>query len=215
MDWVQIALTAAAFLASLSFHEAAHAWTAWRLGDYTGKALGRVSLNPIRHIDPFGTILLPALLWWSTDGRVVFGYAKPVPYNPYVLKNPSLGSAAIAAAGPGSNLLLATTSAILLGLASPGGVLGGSLGHHFLLLSISVNLYLALFNLLPLPPLDGGTVLAGLLGRDAQAAFARIETFGFIILIVLMQTGFLGRVLHPAFDFLWEHLLTLAGSIRG
>jgi Zn-dependent protease len=215
MDWVQIALTAAAFLASLSFHEAAHAWTAWRLGDYTGKALGRVSLNPIRHIDPFGTILLPALLWWSTDGRVVFGYAKPVPYNPYVLKNPSLGSAAIAAAGPGSNLLLATTCAILLGLASPGGVLGGSLGHHFLLLSISVNLYLALFNLLPLPPLDGGTVLAGLLGRDAQAAFARIETFGFIILIVLMQTGFLGRVLHPAFDFLWEHLLTLAGSIRG
>jgi Zn-dependent protease len=164
---------------------------------------------------PFGTILLPALLWWSTGGRVVFGYAKPVPYNPYVLKNPSLGSAAIAAAGPGSNLLLATTCAILLGLASPGGVLGGSLGHHFLLLSISVNLYLALFNLLPLPPLDGGTVLAGLLGRDAQAAFARIETFGFIILIVLMQTGFLGRVLHPAFDFLWEHLLTLAGSIRG
>jgi Zn-dependent protease len=215
MDWVQIALTAAAFLASLSFHEAAHAWTAWRLGDYTGKALGRVSLNPIRHIDPFGTILLPALLWWSTGGRVVFGYAKPVPYNPYVLKNPSLGSAAIAAAGPGSNLLLATTCAILLGLASPGGVLGGSLGHHFLLLSISVNLYLALFNLLPLPPLDGGTVLAGLLGRDAQAAFARIETFGFIILIVLMQTGFLGRVLHPAFDFLWEHLLALAGSIRG
>jgi len=215
MDWVQIALTAAAFLASLSFHEAAHAWTAWRLGDYTGKAMGRVSLNPIRHIDPFGTILLPALLWWSTGGRVVFGYAKPVPYNPYVLKNPSLGSAAIAAAGPGSNLLLATTCAILLGLASPGGVLGGSLGHHFLLLSISVNLYLALFNLLPLPPLDGGTVLAGLLGRDAQAAFARIETFGFIILIVLMQTGFLGRVLHPAFDFLWEHLLTLAGSIRG
>ncbi|HVG93723.1 MAG TPA: site-2 protease family protein [Planctomycetota bacterium] len=215
MDWVQIALTAAAFLASLSFHEAAHAWTAWRLGDYTGKAMGRVSLNPIRHIDPFGTILLPALLWWSTGGRVVFGYAKPVPYNPYVLKNPSLGSAAIAAAGPGSNLLLATTCAILLGLASPGGVLGGSLGHHFLLLSISVNLYLALFNLLPLPPLDGGTVLAGLLGRDAQAAFARIETFGFIILIVLMQTGFLGRVLHPAFDFLWEHLLALAGSIRG
>ena len=215
MDWVQIALTAAAFLASLSFHEAAHAWTAWRLGDYTGKALGRVSLNPIRHIDPFGTILLPALLWWSTGGRVVFGYAKPVPYNPYVLKNPSLGSAAIAAAGPGSNLLLATTCAILLGLASPGGVLGGSLGHHFLLLSISINLYLALFNLLPLPPLDGGTVLAGLLGRDAQAAFARIETFGFIILIVLMQTGFLGRVLHPAFDFLWEHLLALAGSIRG
>jgi Zn-dependent protease len=215
MDWVQIALTAAAFLVSLSFHEAAHAWTAWRLGDYTGKALGRVSLNPIRHIDPFGTILLPAFLLWSTSGRVVFGYAKPVPYNPYVLKNPSLGSAAIAAAGPASNLLLAVACAVLLGFASPGGVLGGSLGHHFLRLSISVNLYLALFNLLPLPPLDGGTVLAGLLGRDAQAAFARIETFGFIILIVLMQTGVLGRVLMPTFDFLWDHLMTLAGSIRG
>jgi Zn-dependent protease len=215
MDWVEFTLWIGAFLLSLSVHEAAHAWTAWKLGDWTGKSLGRVSLNPIRHIDPFGTVLLPLVLWFTTKGAVSFGYAKPVPYNPYVLRNPSLGSAAIAAAGPGSNLLLALASAVLLGLASPGGVLGGSLGHEFLLLSIRVNIYLALFNLLPLPPLDGGTVVAGLLGRQAQAAFARIESFGFIILIVLMQTGFLGKVLFPAFRFLYLHAIDLAGGIRG
>jgi Zn-dependent protease len=215
MDWVQIALMAAALLLSLSVHEAAHAWTAWRLGDDTGKALGRVSLNPVRHIDPFGTIVLPALLLWSSGGRIVFGYAKPVPYRPYLLRNPSLGSAAIAGAGPGSNLLLAAASAVLLGLVSPGGVLGGSLGHQFLRISITVNVYLALLNLLPFPPLDGGTVLAGFLGRAAQAAFARIEAFGFILLLVLMQTGILGRVITPAFEYLRDHLLTLAGSIRG
>jgi Zn-dependent protease len=215
MNWVEFTLWIGAFLLSLSVHEASHAWTAWKLGDWTGKSLGRVSLNPLRHIDPFGTVLLPLVLWFTSKGTVTFGYAKPVPYNPYVLRNPSLGSATIAAAGPASNLLLALLAALLLGLASPGGVLSGSLGHQFLLLSIRVNIYLALFNLLPIPPLDGGTVAAGLLGRQAQAAFARLENFGFLILILLMQTGFLGKVLVPAFRFLYLHALDLAGSLRG
>jgi Zn-dependent protease len=215
MDWSKIAVTAAAFLVSLSVHEAAHAWTAWKLGDPTGQALGRVSLNPLRHIDPLGTVLLPLFLWWSTKGEVVFGYAKPVPYNPFALRNPSLGSAMIAAAGPTSNLLLAALFALCLGLVSPGGVLTGTMGQQVLGWAIAINFWLALFNLVPLPPLDGGTVLSGLLGRRAQDAFARYGNLGFILLIVLWNTGVLDRVLRPAFEVLMTGALSLAGSLRG
>ena len=216
MDWRTFALYAAAFLISLSFHESAHAWTASRLGDMTGARLGRISLNPMRHIDLFGTILLPLMLWFGSHGTVMFGYAKPVPYNPYALKNPPLGSAAIAAAGPLSNLLLAVVAAYSFGLLTHGsGFAGGSVGAQFFRILMFVNVGLASFNLIPCPPLDGGTVLSGLLPAGPRQAFAQIERYGFLILLALMYTGMLDRILGPVQDFLLTYLLKFAGGFRG
>jgi Zn-dependent protease len=209
---------AVAFLLSLSVHECAHAWTAWRLGDETGYLLGRVSLNPVRHIDPVGTLLLPGLLLWSTKGAFVFGYAKPVPYQPYALRNPYLGSAAIAGAGPASNFLLATASAVALGLVSGTGPMTGTLGHRLLVDLIVVNACLGIFNLVPVPPLDGFTVVAGLLPRRLSMAWGRLEALGPALFVVLVVTGTLRQVTAPVTDFALEALGRLAvhvGDLRG
>lgn len=214
MDWQKFAIYVAAFLLSLSFHESAHAWAALRLGDHTGARLGRISLNPIRHIDLFGTVLLPLALWFGSHGTVMFGYAKPVPYNPYALRNPPLGSAAIAAAGPASNLVLAIAAATSLHfLVGPGG--GASLLLQFFWTLLLVNVTLACFNMLPIPPLDGGTVLAGLLPPGPRRAFAQVENYGFIILIVLMYTRLLYRILEPLQNFVLKYLLKIVGGDLG
>lgn len=213
MDGYAILFTILTFLLSLSVHESAHAWVAWKLGDPTGRALGRVSLNPARHVDPVGTVLLPLVLAWSSNGAVTFGYAKPVPYNPYAMRNPQLGAAAVAAAGPASNFLLATVAAVLFGLAGPAGPF--TLGHELLLRLMIVNVSLGLFNLVPLPPLDGGTIVSGLLPRRAAEAWARLELLAPVVLVALMATGALGRFLGPASQAVLDVLLRLAWSLRG
>lgn len=177
---------------AITVHEAAHGYAARRFGDNTAYALGRVTLNPVRHIDPLGTILMPLMLYFATSGAFLFGYAKPVPVNIGQLRNPKRDMVWVALAGPASNFVMAIGWALLLvalvatGVDEPffvkmaqGGVL--------------VNLVMWAFNLFPLPPLDGGRVLAGLLPRGAAQNFmARIEPFGFFIVMGLVLAGILG-----------------------
>ena len=172
-------------LVAITFHEAAHGFVAWRLGDDTAKQLGRVTFNPLKHIDPFGTILLPALLIFA-NAPLLFGWAKPVPVNFYRLDNPRRDMVWVAAAGPGINLALAVVSALLIHLAVllPDDVARWSIAN--LQNSILINLVLAVFNMIPLPPLDGGRVAVGLLPRALASPLAKLERFGLFIIIALL-----------------------------
>jgi len=170
-------------LVAITLHEAAHGWMAAKLGDDTALRLGRVSFNPLRHIDPFGTILLPAMLLILSGGQIGFGYAKPVPVNFARLRNPRSGMILVAAAGPGINLLLAVAAALLLHAADllPTVVEGWLTAN--LINAVFINLLIALFNLLPIPPLDGGRILVGVLPRGPAAALARMERWGLLIIL--------------------------------
>jgi Zn-dependent protease len=178
---------------SVAFHESAHAWTAYRLGDPTGKLLGRITLNPIPHIDPFGTLLLPIALYMLTDGRFTFGYAKPVPYDPRYLKHPALGSALISAAGPISNLLLCIVFVFVAVGLHQHTELGGTVGYDVVVAVALVNVGLALFNLVPIPPLDGSGVLALFLPPPMRRSYLAIGAFGFILVLLLMRVPAFAR----------------------
>ena len=191
-------------LFSLTVHESAHAWTANRLGDPTARRLGRISLNPVVHIDPIGTILLPLVAFMA--GGLIFGWAKPVPVNPRNLANPRRDFLMIAAAGPASNVLLATAASLLMrvgpaGAAASGGVASVLFDVGFMV--IQLNLLLAVFNMIPIPPLDGGNVLAGLLPGPLADGYDRVvRPYGFMILLVLMMTGTLYDLIIPPFGVL-------------
>ena len=199
-DLLSIAIPFAIVLIALTIHEAAHAWTADRLGDSTARLLGRVSLNPIVHIDPIGTLLLPLLAVYS--GFPIIGWAKPVPVNTSRLRHPQRDFAVIAAAGPISNLLQAVAAALVV-LVLPADGLAAAV----LRLTVNINVFLALFNLIPVPPLDGGNVLAGLLPPAAANLFVAMRPFGFIILYALMFTGMLSAMIVPPALFLIRLLL--------
>jgi Zn-dependent protease len=209
-DIGQSLIILAVLLFSLTVHEMAHALTADWYGDPTARRLGRISLNPAVHIDPVGTIMLPLL--GLLAGGFVFGWAKPVPVNPANLKNHRRDFLVIAAAGPASNILMAIAASQLLGLV-PGG-LGASEGVPGVLATfgfamVQLNLLLAVFNMLPIPPLDGGNVLAGVLPEAVAASYDRlVRPYGFVILIVLMATGWLYRLIGPPLSFLMGWLLS-------
>ena len=189
---------------AITLHESAHGWAAGRLGDPTATMLGRVTINPIPHIDPIGTIAVPgALLLMSAltgGGGLLFGWAKPVPINPRYFRNPLKAMTITAAAGPLSNLLQMIFWALLLKALAAVGFY-----DKFVIsvcaAGISVNLMLMAFNLIPIPPLDGGLIVRGLLPRQAGMAFDKIEPYGFMILLVLMVGGGLSFFVRPFLMF--------------
>jgi len=206
-DLVAGALSFGIVLISLTIHEAAHAWTADRLGDPTARVLGRVSLNPLVHIDWLGTVLLPILA--AISHLPIIGWAKPVPVNMRNLRDPRRDFMFVAAAGPISNLLQAVVAAALFRLL-PESVRSGD-GSGFagfiLLAAVQINLLLAFFNLIPVPPLDGGNVLLGLLPPDMAVVYARLRQYGVIVLYALLLSGIASRLIIPPVLFLERILL--------
>lgn len=193
----KIAINALPLLFSIILHEISHGYVADKLGDPTARMLGRLTLNPLPHIDPIGTVLIPLMLL-ATGSPVLFGYAKPVPITTSNFKNPRRDMAISAAAGPITNLLLALISVILLRLVQysalgmqPDSAIMAVLVPIGLMLNTAIlwNVYLAIFNLIPLLPLDGGRVLMGFLPPKQAYSFSRIEPYGFFILIALIFTG--------------------------
>ena len=179
-----------ALVIAIVFHEVAHGWVALLLGDPTAKERKRLSLNPIRHVDPFGTLIVPGLL--MLGGLPAFGWAKPVPVIKERLRNPRFGMMAVAAAGPGTNLVLAAVGAVLLGLLLRpyGGLQLPSGIPAFVVLMLvnflAINVFLALFNLLPIPPFDGSHIVEGLLPEPAARAYERLRPYGFPLLFLLL-----------------------------
>lgn len=178
-------------LFAITIHEAAHGYAARHFGDNTAAMMGRITLNPIKHIDPIGTILMPLLLYFATSGAFLFGYAKPVPVNFGHLRNPKRDMIWVALAGPASNFVQALLWALALVL-----MVGLGLHERFFLemcrAGITVNLVMWAFNLFPLPPLDGGRILVGLLPWKQAQTVARIEPYGFFIVMALVIAGVVG-----------------------
>jgi Zn-dependent protease len=187
-----LAINAIPLIFAITIHEAAHGYAARKLGDNTAYMLGRVSLNPLKHIDPVGTILIPLMLI-LTGSPFLVGYAKPVPVNFGRLRNPRIDSIWVALAGPGSNFIQALIWAMLLI-----GLIGFGVDERFLVAmsqaGITWNLGLLVFNLFPLPPLDGGRILAGLLPARQSIALGKLESWGFFIVLALVFTGIIGNL---------------------
>jgi Zn-dependent protease len=200
LDYVQLFTGLVILLLSLTVHEAAHAWSADWLGDPTARKLGRLSLNPAVHIDPIGTLLFP-LIALATNLPLI-GWAKPVPVNTLALRpHWRQKFMLVAAAGPASNLVLALIGAVLVRLA-PAGPVSGAFETF-----VYVNVLLALFNMVPVPPLDGGNVLSGLLTGSMADTFDKLRPYGFIILYALMLSGILWTIVSPLMEFLMSLLL--------
>ncbi len=181
-------------LLAITLHEASHGYVAWRLGDDTAYRLGRVTFNPFKHVDPFGTVILPTVLFIA--GGFIFGWAKPVPVAFGKLRHPRRDMILVAAAGPGSNIFLATVSALVMQLLPFASLALGNWLGRALAASVLINLILAVFNMLPLPPLDGGRVAVGLLPRPLALRLARLERWGFVIIIgAIFVLPWLGRSL--------------------
>jgi len=221
MDILSIVISLIVLLFAITVHEASHGWAAYKLGDHTAFSLGRVTLNPLAHIDPIGTILVPIIL--ILFRAPAFGWAKPVPVNPLNLKNPRRDNLWISAAGPISNLIVAAISLmgiVFLKALSPNvsiflrafllGRRGLPPGFYpleglalILFFAALINTYLAVFNLIPIPPLDGGGILMGLLSEEAARKYERIAPYGFLIILGIIYLGGLQIIVRPIQIFIY------------
>lgn len=191
-----------ALILAVVIHEVSHGYAALLLGDPTAKRARRLTLNPLAHVDPFGSVILPLLLV-LTNSPVLLGWAKPVPFNPGYFSDPRRGVMVVGAAGPLSNFATSIASALLFRLIGPAApILSG-----FLLMFCATNLILGIFNLIPVPPLDGSRIVMGILPEDLLRGYTRLEPFGFIIIFALLWMGALDRVIGPIFETLMRWLL--------
>ncbi|MEM9501001.1 MAG: site-2 protease family protein [Pseudomonadota bacterium] len=208
---------------AIVFHEVAHGYMAKLLGDGTASERGRLTLNPIKHVDPVGTLLVPGAL--ALLGGPVFGWAKPVPVNKWRLDNPRYGMMAVAAAGPGSNFVLAAIGAVLLGLVTAASGMPDAIEDNLLLTGlfyfILINIFLGLFNLLPIPPFDGSHIVGGLLPRNLRAQWDKLQQVGMFLLIAIIAgswafgTGWIEQIVMPPVQWVMEFYLEIAGFIGG
>jgi len=211
-----IAIYALPVIFAITLHEAAHGYVARHFGDLTAEKAGRISLNPLKHIDPFGTILLPLMMFLASKllmgSGLLFGWAKPVPVDFNQLRQPKKNMLWVAAAGPGANLLMAFfwAAVIKFGISAPDGVYA----KPMILMGIAgieINVILMVLNLLPLPPLDGGRIAVSLLPNKLAWKFAQIEPYGFVILLMLLVSGALGVVLWPLITITKQIIVILFG----
>ncbi len=201
-------------LFAITVHEVAHGWVAKQLGDPTAMMLGRLTLNPVKHIDPIGTIIVPIAVLMMTKFGFVFGWARPVPVTWQNLRRPKRDMALVALAGPGANLAMALMWALVLRLAVSYHDAAPWVTEPMVFMSIAgmfVNTILMVLNLVPLPPLDGGRVLTGILPPSLARPFSRVEPYGFMILIALLISGLLATVIWPVIEVLVVFLSAVAG----
>ena len=200
---MSIIITLVVLLFSAVIHEVCHGVMAYRLGDDTAKTMGRLTLNPIPHLDPFGSILLPLFLLWA-GSPVIFGAAKPVPVNFFNLRNPKRDTALVSLAGPVSNFILAIIFALPIRL---GLIHSAAAGYEILVTVVMLNLALGIFNLLPIPPLDGSKVFASLFSDQIMYRILEFERFGFLLIILFLYTGIIHRILLPLLSLFSKLLL--------
>jgi len=199
-------------LSAITLHEVAHGRVALRLGDTTAKTQGRLSLNPLRHVDPVGTVLVPAVLFFLSG--FIFGWAKPVPVDYRRLRHPKRDMALVALAGPGANLAMAIGWALIMSLGvalAPAAPWIGMPLYYMGQAGILINIIIGVLNMLPIPPLDGSRVLVGLLPNRVGMLIARVEPFGLVILLLMLATGLLGTLLGPPVFFLQRIIFVLLG----
>jgi Zn-dependent protease len=213
---VNISIWAIPVILAVVLHEVAHGWVAEKLGDDTARWMGRLTLNPLKHVDPIGTILIPVGLI-VIGSPFIFGYAKPVPVNFRKLRNPKSDMVWVALAGPVTNILLAIASTALLWLAMHLPDSAAWVAQPLALMcqaSILINVVLCIFNLIPLPPLDGGRVAVGLLPAAAAYQLSRIEPYGFIIIVLLLVSGFFQNTIGPLIMGSAQWLIELAMGVQ-